>query len=94
MGSGRSVSACLSLVTWALVSQETNGFATHEKTHFAEDVHPCGRLRKRTVLLYMLSGTKRSFLETIELVMEAEAHHPAPSPKEVMCQDEPLCSPL
>ncbi|SRR6266516_4745868 len=28
MGSGRSVSACLSLVTWALVSQETNGFET------------------------------------------------------------------
>jgi len=35
-----------------------------------------------------------SFLETIELVMEAEAHHPAQSPKGVMCQDEPLCSPL
>jgi hypothetical protein len=29
MGSGRSVSACLSLVTWALVSQETNVFGTH-----------------------------------------------------------------
>ena len=28
MGNGQSVSACLSLVTWALVSQKTNGFET------------------------------------------------------------------
>ena len=28
MGSGRSVSACLALVTWAFVSQETNVYET------------------------------------------------------------------
>jgi len=78
----------------SLVGKSGEWYEPYCKNWLFEDVHPCGRLRKRTVLLYMLSGTKRSFLETIELVMEAEAHHPAQSPKGVMCQDAPLCSPL
>jgi len=78
----------------SLVGKSGEWYEPYCKNWLFEDVHPCGRLRKRTVLLYMLSGTKRSFLETIELVMEAEAHHPAQSPKGVMCQDAPLCYPL
>src|SRR5712692_10625144 len=74
----------------SLVGKSGEWYEPYCKNWLFEDVHPCGRLRKRTVLLYMLSGTKRSFLETIELVVEAEAHHPAQSPKGVMCQDAPL----
>jgi hypothetical protein len=42
MGSGRSVSACLSLVTWALVSQETNDFDTQlfHRTRKMKDLFP------------------------------------------------------
>src|SRR6266566_1896845 len=45
MGSGRSVSACLSLVTWALVSQETHVFGTNGRDFSFSSA----RLQKKTV---------------------------------------------
>jgi hypothetical protein len=48
MGSGRSVSACLSLVTWALVSQETKVFATQllHRNRKMKDLFPTSSFTK------------------------------------------------
>src|SRR5579864_2423452 len=78
----------------SLVGKSGEWYEPSCKNWLLEDVHPCGRLRKRTVLLYMLSGTKRSFLETIELAMEPVRITRHNHPLWVMCRDEPLCSPL
>src|SRR6266851_10367837 len=42
----------------SLVGKSGEWYEPYCKNWLFEDVHPCGRLRKRTVLLYMLSGTK------------------------------------